>query len=98
MPDEIPVKQIGELLDSVTDRLPKMLIGLMDTMYSAEAGKKMGQAVGNLFKELVDSGIPKEDAIKIAKDYMLSLKDITGSFTNYNNGKKQNKHDDDDDD
>lgn len=81
MPNDIPVKEISELLDEVSGKLPKLINGLMDTMFSAEAGKKMGQAVGNLYKELVESGIPQEDALKMAKDYMLSLKDIAGSIT-----------------
>lgn len=80
MPD-IPVQEIGQLLDEVSGKMPKVISGLMDTMYSADAGKKMGQAVGNLYKELVESGIPHEDALQMARDYMLSLKDIAGCFT-----------------
>ena len=77
-------KEIGDLLDTVTYKLPKFINGLIGTLYSAEAGKNMGQAVGSLYNELIESGIPKEDAIKMAKDYMLSLKDLTnnmGDFT-----------------
>jgi hypothetical protein len=74
--NNIPVSDIGELLDEVTDKVPKLISGLLSTLYSAEAGKNMGQAVGNLYKELVEQGIPKEDALAMAKDYMLSLKDI----------------------
>ena len=77
---DIPVKEIGELLDEVSGKVPKLITGLMDTVYSAEAGTKMGKSVGNLYKELVDSGIPQEEAIKMAKDYMLSIKDIAGNF------------------
>lgn len=84
MPSDIPVKEIGELLDEVSGRVPKLINGLMDAMFSAEAGKKMGQAVGNLYKELVESGIPQEDALKMAKDYMLALKDIAGNATKNN--------------
>lgn len=80
MPSDIPVKEIGELLDEVSGKLPKMISGLMDTMYSAEAGKKMGQAVGGFYKELIDSGIPSEDALKMSKDYMLSIKELVNSF------------------
>ena len=80
MENTIPVKEIGEMLDEVTSKLPKFISSLMDTMYSAESGKKMGQAVGSFYKELVDSGIPKEEAAQMAKDYMLSLKDIAGNF------------------
>jgi hypothetical protein len=80
MPNDIPVKEIGELLDEVSGKLPKMISGLMDTMYSADAGKKMGQAVGGFYKELIDSGIPSEEALKMSKDYMLSIKELINSF------------------
>jgi len=80
MPNDIPVKEIGELLDEVSSKIPKMISGLMDTMYSAEAGKKMGQAVGGFYKELIESGIPPEEALKMSKDYMLSIKELVNSF------------------
>ena len=88
MPD-IPVKEIGELLDEVSGKMPKLISGLMDTIYSAEAGKKMGQSVGNLYKELVESGIPQEEAIKMAKDYMLSIKDVVGNFGDFSGNEKK---------
>lgn len=77
----IPVKEIGELLDSVTTKVPKLISGLMETVYSAESGIKMGQSVGNFYKELLESGIPKEDALQMTKDYMLSVKDVIGKAT-----------------
>ena len=79
--DKIPVKEIGDLLDSVSVKVPKLISGLMDTVYSAEAGTKMGQSVGNFYKELIESGIPKEDAMQMTKNYMLSVKDIIGNAT-----------------
>ncbi len=82
MSNDIPVKEISELLDEVSNKLPKMITGLMDTLYSVESGKKMGQAVGNFYKELIESGIPQEEALRMARDYMLSLKDIAGTVTN----------------
>ena len=82
MPDIPDVKQLGELLDEVSVKVPKLINGLLDTVYSAEAGAKMGRAVGGLYKELVASGIPSEDALAMAKDYMLSLKNIMSNVTN----------------
>jgi hypothetical protein len=76
MANDIPVKDISELLDAVSGKIPKMIGGIMDTMYSAEAGQRMGQAVGSFYKELVNSGIPPQEAIKMARDYMLSIKEI----------------------
>lgn len=78
---DIPVKEIGELLDEVSGKIPKLLTGVMDTLYSAEAGKKIGQAVGSFYKELAESGIPADEALKMAKDYMISLKEIAGSLS-----------------
>lgn len=82
MSNEIPTKEIGELLDEVSTKVPKLILGVMQSLYSADAGKSMGQAIGNLYKELVDAGIPQDDALKMAKDYMLSIKDISGTFSN----------------
>lgn len=70
-------KEIGEILDAVSDKVPKLISGIVSTLYSAEAGKNMGQAVGSLYKELLDSGLPQDVAIEMAKNYMLSLKDIS---------------------
>ena len=75
MANEIPTKEIGELLDEVSTKIPKLLSSLMDTLYSVESGKKMGQAVGVFYKELLESGIPQEDALKIlgvGEDELLS--------------------------
>jgi hypothetical protein len=80
MPSNIPVKEIGELFDEISIKLPKVFNGLMDTLYSAEAAKRMGQAVGAFYKELIQSGIPAEEAIKMAKEYMLSIKGLANSF------------------
>ncbi|NLN55505.1 MAG: hypothetical protein GX148_04290 [Clostridiales bacterium] len=80
MANEIPTKEIGELLDEVSTKIPKLLTSLMDTLYSAEAGKKMGESVGGFYNELVNAGIPKEEAVKMARDYILSMKDLTQSF------------------
>jgi hypothetical protein len=87
MSDGIPTKEIGELLDEVSNKVPKLIHGLLESLYSAEAGKRMGQAVGNLYKELIEAGIPQEEALKMAKDFMLSLKDISGNFTGSGNSK-----------
>ena len=69
------VKELAEMLDTITDKIPQLITGVVNTLYSAEAGKNIGQAVGSLYKELVESGIPEEAALDMAKSYMLSMKD-----------------------
>jgi len=83
MSNDIPTKEIGELLDEVSTKVPKLITGLLDTLYSPEAGRKMGQSVGAMYKELIDAGIPAEDALAMAKEYMISIKSV---MSNINNG------------
>lgn len=88
MDSDIPVKEIDEMLNSVSEKVPKLIKGLIGSLYSAEAGSQMGKAVGNFYKEMVDAGIPADDALKMAKDYMISLKDVQAYFTK---DKKENE-------
>lgn len=71
------VKELAEMLDTITDKLPQLINGVVSTLYSAKAGKNIGQAIGSLYKELIDSGIPEDAALDMAKSYMLSMKDIS---------------------
>ena len=75
-------REIAEVLDAVATKVPALIHSVLEGLYSPQAGKEMGQAVGNLYKELIAAGIPAEEAMKMAKDYMLSLKDIVAAGKN----------------
>ncbi|NLY88880.1 MAG: hypothetical protein GX085_04590 [Firmicutes bacterium] len=74
--NEIPVKEIGELLEMVSAKVPNLLKEIMATFYSEEAANNMGAAVGTFYKKLLDSGINQEDAMKMTHDYMNTLKNL----------------------
>lgn len=74
--DHSSPEYISQILDTVSGKVPKLIGDIISTFYSPEAGHNMGRAVGALYKELVESGIPQEDALKMAKDYMLSIAQI----------------------
>lgn len=80
MANEIPTKEIGELLEGVSQKVPKLVNELLRTLYSEEAGTQMGKAVGNFYKELVDNGIAPEEALVMTKDYMNTLKSLAMNF------------------
>lgn len=73
---EIPVKEIGQLLDEVSTKIPKLLEGINQIMYSPDSGAKAGKAVGTFYKELIESGMPEDVARKLTERYMFSLNDI----------------------
>lgn len=84
------MEELSEMFNVMSEQIPNLVNSLLKTIYSPEAAANMGKAVGGLYKELVDSGIPQDAALKMAGDYMLSLKDITKGF-NMGYNKKENK-------
>lgn len=76
---DIPVKEIGELLDEISTKIPRMLEGINKVMYSPEAGGNAGKSVGAFYRELLQSGVPEDVALKLTEKYMFSLNDLIKS-------------------
>ena len=94
-------EEVKEILRAVSEELPELINKLMESVYSEEAGRKIGRSVGALYQELVEAGIEKEEALKMARDYFSPLKNITkqgsgGGFGGSFSGFKCD-HDDEDD-
>ncbi|MEW6216927.1 MAG: hypothetical protein AB1543_04535, partial [Candidatus Bipolaricaulota bacterium] len=45
-------------------------------LYSKEAAENMADAVGTFYKKLVEAGIPKEEALDMARGYMINLREV----------------------
>lgn len=70
------VEELRGVLDVVTQQVPGLLKGLRDVLYSKEAAESMADAVGTFYKKLVESGIPKEEALEMARGYMINLREL----------------------
>ena len=86
------VQDLREVLEVVSDKVPGLLSGLRDVLYSKESAENMAESVGTFYKKLVESGIPKEDALEMARGYMINMRDIMGKkginigdFTHHDN-------------
>jgi hypothetical protein len=78
------VDDIKEILGVVTDKVPGILRGLRDVLYSKEAAENMGEAVATFYSKLVSAGIPKEEAMAMTKGYVINLRDIFGGKNGFN--------------
>jgi hypothetical protein len=81
MSDSDLVKNIDDLKDIlgvVTDKVPSLLKGLRNVLYSKEAAENMADAVATFYTKLVDAGIPKGEAMDMTKGYMINLRDLFG--------------------
>jgi len=73
------VEDLRDLLATISDQVPGLLRGLRNVIYSKEAAENMADAVSTFYKKLVDAGIPKDEALDMARGYVLNLREILGS-------------------
>lgn len=74
---EIPVKEIGELLDEISTKIPRLLDGIQKSYYSVENGTNAGKSIGAFYKELLAAGMAQDVALKLTERFMVSVKDFT---------------------
>lgn len=73
-------KELNDVLEVVSTKVPKLITELLKTLYSEDAGSQMGKAVGQFYKELIAAGIPEAEALKMSKDYMDTVKSLASSM------------------
>ena len=73
--EEIPVEEIKELLRAVSTEIPTLIKSVIASVFSEEAGRNMGKAAGAFYKELINSGMPPDVAVRMTENYI-------GVFTN----------------
>lgn len=85
-------EDIAKILDVVGEKVPGLIKSIKDLIYSPEAGKEMGQAVGNFYKELVTSGLDAGLAAELTRDYLRVLQNIGKGVHNVNVSDAPQKH------
>lgn len=73
------VEEVRQILGVVSAQVPALIKGLVSAVFSEEAGRNMGKAAAAFYKELKDSGMPDDVAVKMTEDYIrvfTSLGDI----------------------
>ena len=71
--DHGDAKEVKEILDVVSEKIPKLLNYLTDVLYGKESAAKYGQAVAGFYKSLKDSGMTDAQAYELTQQYMSSL-------------------------
>jgi len=75
-PKKEEIEELKQVLGTVSDMVPNLIRGIVSSIFSAEAGKNMGAAAANFYKELKAAGMPDEVAIKMTEDYVHTFTDI----------------------
>ena len=72
-------EEVRQILSAVSTEVPALIKSIIGAVFSEEAGRNMGRAAGAFYKELKDSGMPDDVAVKMTEDYIgvfTSLGDI----------------------
>lgn len=80
-------EEVREILNVVSTEIPALIKGIVGSVFSEEAGRSMGKAAGAFYKELKESGMPNEVALKMTRDYMSTFTSLGDLLRNANIGK-----------
>ena len=68
---EIPdAEKIKEILETVSEGIPKILESVSKALYGSENTEKLGKTVAQFYKELIEAGMTQEQAFRLTRDYM----------------------------
>jgi len=63
-------EEVREILGAVSTQVPALIKSIIDSVFSEEAGRSMGKAAAAFYKELKESGMPDNVAVKMTEDYI----------------------------
>ncbi|UCD45739.1 MAG: hypothetical protein JSV27_04440 [Candidatus Bathyarchaeota archaeon] len=65
--------EVAEIFEVITTGIPNMIKGVLDSLFSPEAAGNMGKAVAEFRKNLIEGGIPEEEAMAMTREYVGTL-------------------------
>ncbi|MHA2071088.1 MAG: hypothetical protein ACW985_04820 [Candidatus Thorarchaeota archaeon] len=66
-------EEIKEIFGALSDSIPKLIGGLIGSVYSPERAEDMAAAIGGFYTKLKEQGIPDEMAMELTKKYVAGL-------------------------
>jgi hypothetical protein len=66
-------EDIAEIFEALSTKIPSMIKGIIDSLFSPEAASNMGKAVAEFRRTLIEGGIPEEEAMEMTRQYLSTL-------------------------
>lgn len=82
------VEELREVLSVVSKEVPGLIKGIIASVFSEEVGRDMGKAAGAFYKELKESGMPDEIAVKMTENYISVFTSLGDIMTKFSKGEK----------
>ena len=71
-------EDIAYILDTVSDKVPSMIKGIIGAFFSPEAARDMAKSVAEFRKTLIEGGIPEDEAMRMTREYMQTVTNWKG--------------------
>lgn len=81
-------EEVKAVLEVVSKEIPALIKGIIGSVFSEEAGRDMGKAAGAFYKELKESGMPDEIAVKMTENYISVFTSLGDIMTKFSKGEK----------
>lgn len=64
---------LPELFSALNESIPKLISGLIGSVYSPESAGNMAKGIGQFYSNLIAEGIPEEVALDMTKKFVSAL-------------------------
>ena len=81
-------EDVKAILGVVSKEVPALIKGIVGSVFSEEAGRDMGKAAGAFYKELKESGMPDDIAVRMTENYISVFTNIGDIMKKFEIGKK----------
>jgi hypothetical protein len=86
-------KALPELFSALNDSIPKLISGLIGSVYSPESAGNMAAGIGKFYKNLIEEGIPEDVALDMTRKFVgaldfSKLMSMIGDETSIESGRK----------
>jgi hypothetical protein len=81
-------EEVKEILSAVSTQVPALIKSVLASVFSEEAGRSMGKAAAAYYKELKESGMPGDVAVKMTEDYMKTFTSLGSLLQNIGSGRR----------
>lgn len=79
---------LPKILDTVADKVPSLVRGVIQAIFSEQAGRDLGMSVSAFYKALKESGMPEDMVNKLMFEYMNAQAKLIGSATSFANARQ----------
>jgi hypothetical protein len=81
-------EDVKAILGVVSKEVPALIKGIVGSVFSEDAGRDMGKAAGAFYKELKESGMPDDIAVRMTENYISVFTNIGDIMKNFKMGGK----------